>query len=123
MKLKVFTTATLFGLLLVPFAHAQVNMPIQGNIPFNFQVGETEFPAREYVVRPNTNSQMTLILRGLDRKTGAILISAPTAVIKSAQNTKLVFYRYGSAYFLSQVWQGGGQNGQELVPSKAERVI
>jgi hypothetical protein len=43
-------------------------------------------------------------------------------MIRPAQNTSLIFHRYGSTYFLSQVWQGGGQNGQQLTLSKAERV-
>jgi len=120
MKLKIFTTATLFGLLLVPFAHAQVTAGLHGNIPFQFQVGETVLPAGEYVV--SRNGLTNLAIRGLDRKTTPILFMAATGIIKPAQNTSLIFHRYGSTYFLSQVWQGGGQNGQQLVVSKAERV-
>jgi hypothetical protein len=124
MKLKIFTTATLFGLLLLPLAHAQVSAGLQGNIPFSFQVGGTAFPAGEYVVSRNTNSHTVLLLRGSDRKTGAILFDAPATLgTMAAQNTKLVFHRYGSTYFLRQVWQGGHQNGNELSLSKAERVI
>jgi hypothetical protein len=128
MKLKIFTTATLFGLLLLPsLAHAQVSASLQGNIPFQFQVGETVLPAGEYVVSQIANSQAGLILRGSDRKTGAILFNAPAtlgnSVNKPAQNAKMVFHRYGDSYFLRQVWQGGGQNGNELSLSKAERVI
>jgi hypothetical protein len=124
MKLKIFTTATLFGLLLLPLAHAQVIRPIQGNIPFNFQVGETVLPAGEYVVSRNGPAgQIFLAIRGLDQKTGAILFLASPELTRSAQNTSLTFHRYGSStYFLSQVWQGGGQNGNRLPLSKAERV-
>jgi hypothetical protein len=44
---------------------------------------------------------------------------------RSAQNAKpqLVFHRYGSIYFLTQVWQGSGKDGNELGTSKAERAI
>src|SRR3954453_1731428 len=115
MKIKVFTTATLFSLLLLPLAHAQVTTRLQGNIPFHFQVGETALPAGEYVVSRSPGSQATLRLRGSDRKTGAILIAASATLAnnanKSAQNAKIVFHRYGDTYFLRQVWQGGGQNG------------
>jgi hypothetical protein len=124
MKFKIFTTATLFGLLLVPLAHAQVTGPIQGNIPFQFQVGETVLPAGEYVVSRNGPAgQLFLAIRGLDQKTGAILFMAPPQLTGSAQDTKLVFHRYGSTYFLRQVWQGFGQSGNELSLSKTERVI
>jgi hypothetical protein len=35
----------------------------------------------------------------------------------------LVFNRYGSTYFLSEVWEGlGSDDGLRVVPSKAERM-
>jgi len=120
MELKIFTTATLFGLLLLPLAHAQVTM--RGNIPFNFQVGETALPAGEYVIQQAGTSRM-LTMRNLDRETGAIMYVVPQSLqAESARNTRLVFHRYGGTYFLSQVWQGRGQNGDALPQSKAERV-
>jgi hypothetical protein len=124
MKLRIFTTATVFGLLSLPLAHAQVTTGLQGNIPFEFQVGETVLPAGEYRITRNTNSQSILELRSLEGKPGILLLASPQLTAKSAQNTKLVFHRYGSTYFLRQVWQGGfGQNGNALSPSKAEHAI
>ena len=38
MQYKVFTTMTLFGLLILPVAHAQSSLPVQANIPFDFGV-------------------------------------------------------------------------------------
>jgi hypothetical protein len=125
MKLKMFTTATLFGLLLVPFAHAQVSTSLRGNIPFQFQIGGAALPAGEYVVsRDRPSAQGFLTIWGLDRKTRAILFQASPTLSTSAQNAnpKLVFYRYGSTSFLREVWQGSGQTGTELSQSKAERV-
>jgi hypothetical protein len=71
MKLKIFTTATVFGLLLLPLAHAQVSAGLQGNIPFQFQVGKTAFPAGEYVVTRTRNSQSFLQLRSLGKTAGS----------------------------------------------------
>jgi hypothetical protein len=126
MKLSIFATATLFGLSLVPLAHAQVTSPIRGNIPFDFQVGNTVLPAGTYVVSrlSTSNPQGVLTLRGLHQKQGkTIMFSTDLTQANSGQNTKLVFHRYGSTYFLSQVWQGFGQIGNALYPSKTERVI
>ncbi|HSU31726.1 MAG TPA: hypothetical protein VLJ11_10870 [Bryobacteraceae bacterium] len=125
MKLSIFATATLLGLSLVPLAHAQVTSPIRGNIPFDFQVGDTVLPAGTYVVSrlSITNPQGVLTLRGVDQKKGrTIMFSTGVMQGNSGQNTKLVFHRYGSTYFLSQVLGGFGQNGNVLYPSKAERV-
>jgi hypothetical protein len=123
MKLKIFTTATVLGLLSLTVAHAQVTAGLHGNIPFGFQVGQTAFPAGEYAVSRDMKSREILQLRSLDRKTIAILFSAaPALTSKSVKNTELVFNRYGTTYFLRQVWQGFGQNGNALPLSKAERV-
>ena len=124
MKFKIATTATMFSLLLVPLAHAQVSEGLLGNIPFQFQIGETVIPAGNYVVTRTSNSQSILSVRSLDRKTAAIMFAAsPELTTKSAQSTRLVFHRYGSTYFLTQVWQGFGRNGNALLESKAERAI
>jgi hypothetical protein len=42
---------------------------------------------------------------------------------RPSNTTKLVFNRYGSHYFLSQVWALGDSTGQLLKPSRAEREI
>jgi hypothetical protein len=123
MKLKIFTTATVFGLLALPVAHAQWSTSIHGNIPFDFQVGKATFPAGEYVVSRNINSPMILTLASLDRKTGAIMFRASPTLGGSAQNAQLVFNRYGSTYFLREVWQGFPGNGNALWLSEDERAI
>jgi hypothetical protein len=125
MKLKIFTTATVFGLMLVPLAQAQVSAGLQGKIPFQFQVGERVIPAGEYVVTRSSDLQSVLTMRSLDRKTGAINFLTSPTLSRSAENAtpKLVFQRYGSTYFLTQVWQGSGHDGNALSRSKAERAI
>jgi hypothetical protein len=125
MKLKIFTTATVFGLLLLPLAHAQVSAGFQGNIPFQFQVGQTAFPAGEYLVTPTKDSPSFLALRSFDGKTAPFMFSTSPTLGRSASDakSKLVFNRYGSTYFLTQVWQGSGTDGNELWTSKAERAI
>lgn len=122
MKLNVFATATLFGSLLLSPAHAQVTGKIEGNIPFNFAVGNEVLPAGNYVVRPTTTAQGILALENLDHKAIAIMFLAAPVQAGPAQKTKLVFHRYGNTYFLSQVWQGFGNDGLQLIPSKAERA-
>src|SRR5437016_4029786 len=38
-------------------------------------------------------------------------------------NAKLVFHRYGSTYFLSQIWMAGESTGRELAQTRQERAI
>jgi hypothetical protein len=125
MKLKALTTIILYGLLLLPLAHAQLNVRIKGNIPFNFRIGDTRLPAGTYVVSQTEMKPSVLAMQNLDswNKT-PVMFGSSRAQAKSTPETKLVFHRYADTYFLSQVWQGeGSENGLQLMKSKAERVI
>jgi hypothetical protein len=124
MKSTMFATVALVGSVLLPLAHAQVNGPIQGKIPFSFYVGNKAFPAGNYVVRPLGSMHNVLAIQNAENNAGALTIVPIGVQAASAQNTKLVFHRYGNTYFLSQVWQGLGRSeGLQLVPSKAEREL
>ena len=125
MKFKVSTTATLFGfLLLLPLAQAQVSQSIRGNVPFSFRVGNTVLPAGQYVVRPLSSGSAAFQIQSSEAKGKSIMCLTYSASANSAQKSKLVFHRYGSTYFLSQIWAGNGlRSGTQLVPSKAERTV
>lgn len=124
MKVRLFANASLVGLLLVPLAHAQMTPGLTGKIPFQFRVGDKTLPAGEYRINRTSSRAEFLVMRNLDAKGTGIVFLSDVVQAKSAQNSKLVFHRYGSAYFLSQVWQGRGvESGVQLRQSKAERVI
>jgi hypothetical protein len=125
MKFKLFTTATLFGFLsLLPLAQAQVGQSIQGKVPFSFHVGNTVLPAGEYIVRPIRSGSPALQIQSSEPKGKTIMCLSAPAQTNSAQEARMVFHRYGSTYFLSQIWSGGGLNtGSEFAPSKAERAM
>jgi len=125
MKFKLSTAATLFGfLLLMPLAHGQTSQSIQGYVPFSFQVGDTVLPAGQYVIGAIWSGSAALRIQNSEPKGKTIMFLANSVQASSAQNAKMVFHRYGSTYFLSQIWSGSGQNtGSGLRPSKAERAI
>ncbi|MFL6448452.1 MAG: hypothetical protein ACJ746_12280 [Bryobacteraceae bacterium] len=125
MKFRVFANATLFGLLLVPFAQAQMTSGLKANIPFEFRIGNTTHTAGEYSVVRSTVGCDVLLIRNLDGQSGATAfssISVQTKPTESSEKSRLVFHRYGKTYFLSQVWQGDS-TGLQLHRSKAERTI
>ena len=53
----------------------------------------------------------------------AVCLAGAIQANRPSNTTKLVFNRYGSHYFLSQVWMVGNDTGHLLRPSKAEREI
>jgi hypothetical protein len=125
MKFKVSTVAAVFGfLLLLPFAHSQVSQSIQGNVPFNFRVGDSVLPAGQYIVRPLRSGSAVLQIQSSEPKGKGIMCLSNQVQANTQQGAKLVFHRYGDTYFLSQVWTGSGlSTGSGIKPSKAERAM
>jgi hypothetical protein len=64
-----------------------------------------------------------LVIRNTDGKSGTMRLTSPV-IANSRQDNKarLVFHRYGSTYFLSQVWLDGRSTGREFAKSKQERA-
>jgi hypothetical protein len=124
MKLRILANATLLGSMLLPLAQAQITVGLKGNIPFEFRVKDTTLPAGEYTVTRLSGGTQVLIMKNSNRKVRSVNFLSNGVRAKSIQSSKLVFHRYGRTYFLSQVWQGLGQNdGLQLVQSKEERTI
>ena len=119
MKRSFFTTAATVCLLALAAeaARAQSAAVLRVNVPFDFGAAESVLPAGEYSVR--FVSQRGVLLRSADGRT-KVLVQAPLAREgrgRAEARERLVFRRYGDAYFLAQVWAGGGR---ELYESGAE---
>ncbi len=88
------------------------------DIPFAFAVAGQQLPAGHYIVKAkddfvgifNSNKQV-------------LFVPTHAAVRTAAEDTKLVFHRYGDRYFLSSVWVKGKITGKELFRSRAEREL
>jgi hypothetical protein len=124
MKCKMVPALAAFGLFLAQLAQAQMNKPIQGKIPFDFHVGNTALTAGSYRITSGISSPKILSIQSLDEKATKILsVSSGVQSYSAKRQSKLVFHRYGSTYFLAEVWQGLDETGGlKLQPSKAERV-
>lgn len=85
-------------------------------IPFAFSMGEKTLPAGQYVV--SRTSQFVLLVRGHQ---GGAMVLGDQRRSRSAEETRLVFHRYGDAYFLRLV-HFGGQTGYALRETKEERA-
>jgi hypothetical protein len=128
MKLRLFANATLLGLLLMPLANAQLSLGVQGKIPFEFRIGDQTLPAGEYkFVQHNAGSSQLILMRNLDYKSTPTMFISSSVEAKasvSSEPPRLVFHRYGTTYFLSQLWEGFGErSGTQLQRSKAEQTV
>ena len=90
-------------------------------IPFGFIVGPTALPAGEYHIS-NGPVQGWLILRG-DEQHKIFVLANNVEIPSASRQTKVVFHRYGSRYFLSQVWIQGSNLGRELQAGRQEQEV
>ena len=95
---------------------------VTANIPFDFMIGGKEFKAGRYSVDRlySNNPEGALRIRSTNDSAMANF-NVINITDKGAPQARLVFNRYGNQYFLSQVYDGLGGGGNQLIKSKAER--
>ena len=106
-------------------ANAQsLQYKLTAKIPFEFTVANKKLPAGEYSVRRAQQTSGDLVLQ-IDSKDGRESISRltiPVNTLEPANESRLVFHRYGDEYFLFEIWPAGGNTGRELPKSRSERA-
>jgi hypothetical protein len=122
MKRQAFSISLLSLLLMAGSAIAQT-IHARANVPFNFSVGNKTLPAGAYDIRTISSDTKMLLLHARDGKANMIVGSNGTESLKSAEKTKLVFHRYGSQYFLAEIWVGGATLGRQLPKTSREKEL
>jgi hypothetical protein len=115
--------ATLAFVTSVASTYGQSSHRQVAQIPFEFSVGEKSMPAGEYSVGTITGDGKVLNISNTQQKTSAVRMTSPMQQIEPASTGKLVFRRYGSQYFLTEVWQAGESTARGLTKSKQQRAI
>ena len=124
MKRQAVSLISLLSLLLVAGSAFAQNIHVRGDIPFNFVVGNKTYSAGTYEVGSiDIRNSRTLLLRASDGNASAMINSNAAEGLKPADQTKLVFNRYGNQYFLSQVWVNGATLGHQLPKSSREKEV
>jgi hypothetical protein len=125
MKKKLYSTFAMLSIMVmlaVVTVQAQSKGKLEINIPFEFQIGSQTLPAGEYSVKRLT--QNSILVQSADGKESVIAQTPGTIQArnnKPAAREKLVFHKYSSQYFLSQVWMVRGSDGRVLNQTDAER--
>jgi hypothetical protein len=122
MKNQMFALIGLGLLLATASAYAQTGV-VKANVPFNFIVNKAELPAGQYRIQPMGITASAMAIESPDGK--VVQAFLPNACIspQAQKTTKLVFHRYGSHYFLAQIWKAGNDRGQELAASGLETEV
>jgi len=87
------------------------------NIPFSFTVDNRTLPAGQYYVT-DVFAERTIALTTIDRKHTLMINDVPNYASSPSPDSRLVFHRYGSEYFLVQVWAKGDNVARNPFVSK-----
>ena len=107
---------SLILLALVP-AYAQKTSATV-NIPFSFTVDDVRLPAGDYIISSTTERVFNIQhVGGPEAKATMTNNGSSTNSIGPA---KLVFHKYGNAYFLAAAWMPNSDHAREFYASKSE---
>jgi hypothetical protein len=91
------------------------------NIPFSFTVDDVRMPAGEYIV--STPSERVVALQHVGGPEAKSTMTNNGSSIKSDGRSKLVFHKYGNAYFLAAAWLPNSDHAHEFVASAKESQV
>lgn len=97
----------LFAALACSGLQAQTLM--RANIPFEFRMGESAFPAGDYVFKYSAHLLVVHHEQG-DHST-AMALTIPASRSKPPETGIVEFTRYGDAYFLAKIWTPDSSDG------------
>jgi hypothetical protein len=93
---------------------------LKATVPFSFSVGDKELAPGNYLIKKAGDSG-PLIIRNEDTGAQQVVFGIPLDSGHTGKHERLVFERYGSEHFLSQIWFSGDEDGQELVRGVNEK--
>ncbi len=125
MTTKIINTLTGLVLLLAVAAPLQagsiLNHEMTVTVPFEFAAGDKVLPAGDYTVQLSAE-RGTVVLRGEGQKP-LMFLTVRKESRSAPQRGKLVFQRYGTSFFLAEVWNQDNSTGQTLAPSAREKEM
>jgi len=89
------------------------------DIPFAFTVGNHTLPPGRYTVT-RLSEQALKIVNSQNQGTFALNNRVEG---RAPDSSKMVFHRYGVAYFLSEIWVSGSRTGAKVVRSRLEEEL
>jgi hypothetical protein len=99
-------------------SHAQSSDALaRVNVPFGFEVGSNHFAAGVYTVRMLSDHIMSIE----GKSNAGLAMTIRDTDPKPSTTGKVVFRRYGSQFYLREVWTPEGSSHVQCVRTKSER--
>src|SRR5208282_3603495 len=99
------TIALLSGAVSV-YTQAETRPLVKVSISFSFTVGKQSLPPGDYTISA-FHPQLLIQLQSADGKQVGFAGTHPRYALNPSTKTELIFQRYGSTYFLNQIWTQG----------------
>jgi hypothetical protein len=111
-----------FGLLaaLAGLSLQAQNMILQGNVPFDFRLGETLMPAGDYQFK---STGPLLVAQEYQGRAAALMLTKAASRTVAPEAPVLVFHRYGDDYFFAGIWTPYSADGREVQPTAREKEL
>jgi hypothetical protein len=94
---------------------------LEATVPFEFRMGEVNFPAGDYQFKPSGH-MLVVHQEGGDRST-AMALTVPVARTKAPETGVLEFQRYGNTYFLAKIWSPSSPDGAAVPKTPLEKEL
>jgi hypothetical protein len=117
---RISTLAGAILLLLASMTSAQGVQRVAVSVPFAFVAGSSSLPAGDYSIELNREGNR-MILRSENRNGGNAVMLVTNSLGANPDTSYAIFHRYGSHYFLAEVWRQG--LGQTITPGDLERKL
>jgi hypothetical protein len=93
---------------------------VQAKVPFDFTVGNKLLPSGTYTIKEQSTG--VIVIRNHDKAIGMMSLVSPDGN-KAAGGGKLVFHKYGSQYFLSEILCDAAEMNLRVPASKTEKRV
>ena len=125
---KLFLSLCLIiGLSAVIAANAQIESDgtLEVNIPDSFIVRDTTLPAGRYMIKvaDDYSNLNVLEIRSIKGHTSVFFDTESVQLPREARHSELVFDKIGDNYFLSRVFLGGNESGNQLAKSRMQQRL
>jgi hypothetical protein len=102
------------------------NLTLKVSVPFEFSVGGHILPAGDYMVSTVNvtgflDSGLLAVRNVSNDATPTIIAAIPAGRLAASGEASLMFHRYGSDYFLANIWDGYTDQGRSIPMSRTEQ--
>jgi hypothetical protein len=94
---------------------------LEATVPFEFRMGEVNFPAGDYQFKYSGHVLVVHQERG-DRST-AMSLTLPVSRAKAPETGVVEFKRYADTYFLAKIWSPNSPEGAVLPKTPLEKEL